>query len=84
MAHAIGCLGSAVGVYRAEKAKARARVSAKRALRSGPTRNQDRKRQIVLVTHEDGFVKPVLSRVGHVGHVKQAYFYANVQVALTE
>ncbi len=84
MAHAIGCLGSAVQTYRAEKAAARKRTSARRAIRNGPTRNQDRKRIIVSVIHEDGFEKLVLARRGHFTHVNNAFWHANCKVIAAE
>lgn len=74
MAHAIGCLGSAVETYRHERAKKARRDSLKR----GPVRNQKRKTALAVVQHEgDAHVKLVRVRVGHLHHIQQAYMWAN-------
>lgn len=74
MAHAIGCLGTAVQTYRTER-----KLAKRRAARRGKLRNQDRKPAVVLVSHDGGRrFTPVRCRQGQLHHVKAAFFYADI------
>lgn len=74
MAHAIGCLGSSVETYRKERAAHKVRMSTPHAR----VRNQDRKKAIVFVSHDNGAsFRAVKTRVGHVHDVKTAFCFAD-------
>jgi len=74
MAHAIGCLGSAVQTYRREK-----KAAARRATKRGKLRNQNRKMAVVVVSHDGGKTfRGVKCRQGHLHHVRAAFLYADV------
>ena len=78
MAHAIGCLGSPVSTYRAEKEKATRRAQAKKALTHGPIRNQARAMTLAVISRDnEKTVKVVKVRQGHLHHVKAAYLHAS-------
>ena len=79
MAHAIGCLGSSVATYRAERAKSVRRKVDRKALTHGP-RNQDRVMTFAVISRpEEKGIKVIRVRKGHLNHVKAAYLYGKVE-----
>lgn len=81
MAHAIGCLGSAVDVCRRERAE--------RAIRKVqvqvPKRNQGRERRFAVISYAGtNLVRVVGTRAGHLHHVQRAYLWAEKVEYLTK